>query len=250
MIGHSLAIYEIGVGSLGNSLAAGQCIPYKSVNDENIFNITDLGGIKAIIAAMQRHSGDSAVQKAGCGALNNLGLYDEEYQDKITELGGIEAVLAAMHGHSTDCGLQGTCCAALGNLANRKNLDKITELGGIEAIWTAIRGHSQDVTVQAVGEEALEILAMLEGNSADYDVQAMEHGALENFAMEGQTNDNEAGVNPNQLNAQVTSKSQFTLRGVVISASLVCYLVFWALQCHSKTQRCIENNCYLLASYL
>ena len=79
-------------------------------NDANKAAIAKAGGIEAILAALEQHPADAAVQENGCSALNNIGTgpgATKALQERIAQAGVAAAVERAV--------------AAPGATANTKN---------------------------------------------------------------------------------------------------------------------------------
>ena len=123
----------------------------------------ELGAAQAILEAMQRHRDDAAVQEAGCGALRNLAVNDEN-EVKLMELEAAQAILEAMKRHRDHAAVQEGGCGALGNLANAENRVKLMELEAAQAILEAMKGHRDHAGVQAGGCAALRSLAVNDEN--------------------------------------------------------------------------------------
>ncbi|EKX35906.1 hypothetical protein GUITHDRAFT_117939 [Guillardia theta CCMP2712] len=109
-----------------------------AVNDDNEVKIAGLGGIEAVLAAMQTCSSSHPVQEQACGAVRSLACnadntsmpnlaLNADNSVKIVRLGGIEAVLAAIEADrsSEDLQHQAIWFQASGSNAIRKSLRTI-----------------------------------------------------------------------------------------------------------------------------
>ena len=65
-------------------------------NDANKAAIAAAGGIEAIVAALEQHPADVAVQEQGCWALNSIGWSQRALQERIAQAGAAAAVQRAV----------------------------------------------------------------------------------------------------------------------------------------------------------
>jgi hypothetical protein len=76
------------------------------------------GGVEAVVAALNNHRANAAVQRRGCEALRWLVSYDTDDSNlrRAFEAEGAEAVVEALKAHRADVGVQEQGCAALSSL--------------------------------------------------------------------------------------------------------------------------------------
>ena len=146
-----VAIQEGACGRLG-WLATG--------DDKNRKKVANLGGIEAILKAMNEHAAHAKVQETACEALDNLSFNDDNAV-KIRNLGGIEALLKAMKDHPAEANVQEKACEALKSLIilNDDNKVTIANLGGVQALLKAMKDHPSKANVQEKACMALTSLA-------------------------------------------------------------------------------------------
>jgi glycine/D-amino acid oxidase-like deaminating enzyme len=100
--------------------------------------VAAVGGIRAILGAMQGHPASAQVQEAACAALPNLTLNDDN-EVKVAAEGGIRAILGAMQGPPASAQVQELACCALWNLAlNDDNQVKVKSAGAEDAVKRAM----------------------------------------------------------------------------------------------------------------
>jgi hypothetical protein len=85
-------------------------------NPANQVAIPAMGGILAVVAAMNAHTASENVQLYGCSALLNMAL-DAANKVAIAAKGGILAVVAALNAHPASENVQHYGCRALVSLA-------------------------------------------------------------------------------------------------------------------------------------
>lgn len=68
-------------------------------NQENQARIAALGGIEALVTAMQNHRSKPLVQQYAATALRNLTLHNAENKIAIAKAGGIAVLIQAMNQH-------------------------------------------------------------------------------------------------------------------------------------------------------
>eukprot|EP01114_Cavostelium_apophysatum_P001009 TRINITY_DN10870_c0_g2_i3.p1 TRINITY_DN10870_c0_g2~~TRINITY_DN10870_c0_g2_i3.p1 ORF type:complete len:811 (+),score=108.65 TRINITY_DN10870_c0_g2_i3:124-2556(+) len=123
---------------------------YASVCDQ----LARLQSIDAVLSAMRCHSGDAAIQHAGCAVLE---VFAARYSNMINQLGGIESVLKAMRVHAQFADVQYNACSVLSTVvaqgSDEDRLDKIIIFEGVQACLTAMTEHIQhrEVQVKAFG---------------------------------------------------------------------------------------------------
>jgi hypothetical protein len=120
-----------------------------------------VGCSKALVAALQAHSSDAAVQQWGCLALANLVCDHPANQTAAAAAGGLEAAVAALRAHPGAAAVQDRGCFALGNLVDNHpaNRTAAAAAGGLEAAVAALRAHPGAAAVQDRGCYALAHLA-------------------------------------------------------------------------------------------
>jgi hypothetical protein len=79
--------------------------------------LATMGGVEAVVAALNAHCASESVQHNGCWALVNLANNNDAKKVSIAAKGGIEAVVAALNAHRTSENVQNYGCMALTNLA-------------------------------------------------------------------------------------------------------------------------------------
>eukprot|EP01047_Picozoa_sp_COSAG01_P000523 COSAG01_NODE_10_length_42970_cov_93.010007_19_plen_378_part_00 len=130
------------------------------------------GCSKALVAALQAHSTDAAVQQWGCRALKELvhtgWLHGKELvashpanQTAAAAAGGIEAVVAALRAHPINARVQGSGLLALYHLAHNHptNTAAISVAGGAELARAAQQAHPDEQRVQTWAKNVLQQLA-------------------------------------------------------------------------------------------
>jgi hypothetical protein len=119
-----------------------------SNNDKVKSELGHMGGIDAVIQAMQVHRDDSAVQECGASVLSCLASI-EENELIIGQCGGIDVTIRAMWVHSESVTVVEWCCKALYALSlHPENSQKILEIGGISAIVNTMQAHTDSALVQ------------------------------------------------------------------------------------------------------
>eukprot|EP00961_Rhodomonas_salina_P076748 1030158-Rhodomonas_salina.1 len=148
-----------------------------ALNDVAKKTILGVGGIEAVVEAMQGHLESAAVQASGCGALCNLDNSSATKSCiKIVSLGGLDVVVKAMRSHSKSETVQKLGCIALKNAAfNPDNKMKIAAVHGVEAVVEAMQGHPKSEVVQKAGCQALRKLAA----NADNQIKIAGVGGME-----------------------------------------------------------------------
>ena len=71
------------------------------VTSDNKVKIASLGGIEAVVKAMEAHVGSAGVQEQGCRAFWNLSFNAADNKVKIVSLGGRQVLLKALETHPT-----------------------------------------------------------------------------------------------------------------------------------------------------
>jgi hypothetical protein len=120
----------------------------------------DAGCSKALVAALQAHSTDAAVQQWGCAALGTLVANHPANQAAAAAAGGLEAAVAALRAHPGAEDVQEKGCYALGTLARSHpaNQAAAAAAGGLEAAVAALWAHPGAEAVQQWGCLALAAL--------------------------------------------------------------------------------------------
>lgn len=127
-------------------------------------NINRLGGVIAIVRAMQSHPNNLQIQRSACTALAHLSV-DEDSQEAIAEVGGMGAIVAAMQSHPNDDQVQESATLALANTTNPRgggaNGGGVSDSdeeeddaessgpGVVQALVTAMNTHPNNANVQA-----------------------------------------------------------------------------------------------------
>lgn len=126
-------------------------------------NINRLGGVIAIVRAMQSHPSNLQIQRSACTALAHLSV-DEDSQEAIAEVGGMGAIVVAMQSHPNDHEVQESATLALANTTNPRgggangggmsDSDEEDDAessgpGVVQALVTAMNTHPNSAAVQA-----------------------------------------------------------------------------------------------------
>jgi hypothetical protein len=130
-------------------------------SDANLGLIARLGGIEALVTAMQGHATDPGVQEWACRALVNLTVNNAENQVKISNLGGIEAILKAMKDHPTVAEVQKQACWALCHIgwSNPALQRRIKAMGVEEHVRRAMAAANATEKTKEKGQKLLDRLA-------------------------------------------------------------------------------------------
>ncbi|EOD18793.1 hypothetical protein EMIHUDRAFT_209374 [Emiliania huxleyi CCMP1516] len=142
------------------NMAAGCYARKQAVMDACKRAVVDAGGATAVVAAMGRHAADVELQRAGCGALETMGMAYfgcDAFQQAVVDAGGLAAVVAAMGRHAADAKLQRAGCGALQNMAAGRDARRqaVVDAGGATAVVAAMGGHAADMELQRAGCDAL-----------------------------------------------------------------------------------------------
>ena len=107
---------------------------------DNQAKIVLAGGLERIMAAMDRHAGDTDVQDSACRALGQLAFGNTQYQIKMAAAGGLKRIITAMKRHTEKPSVQHNACGALLMFAthNERNTREIVAAGGLECIMAAM----------------------------------------------------------------------------------------------------------------
>ncbi|CAB9528750.1 ARM [Seminavis robusta] len=131
-------------------------------------NIARLGGVMAIVRAMQMHPTNVAIQVNACEALEHLSV-DPDTQAATTEVGGMAAIVQAMQRHPDNQQVQTAACKALAPITapNKHHGPAITGMsdsddeddepndGVVKTLVTAMNSHPKDTVIQAKAFGAL-----------------------------------------------------------------------------------------------
>ena len=104
-------------------------------HDESRVAIAAIGGVEAIVKAMNTFPKCHALQERACGALRNLACCGLG-KKKVAEKGGIEVLLAAINNHLGSAILCQKGCWALYNIVNgsKQNTELLISFGGGAAV--------------------------------------------------------------------------------------------------------------------
>lgn len=184
----------------------------KSVEEQNRTALREFGGHLGIIVAMKKWMINSAVQAAGCRALQNAGIVEdadsEAFHDLAVQVGAFDTILCAMKNYPNHENVQKYGCGALLNLSwyihNATIL--VLELQGIDAIMIAMKSFPHIVSIQRRGCAFFKNLTTL--NPESFNEPIIEAGArlVLLTAIENHPDDNGEDENSIQGNARVTLK--------------------------------------------
>merc|ERR1712157_296337 len=93
-----------------------------SVDAQNRLVMMEIGGISAVVNAMQAHVGAATVQEKGCGVLSNLAATNDDSKVKIVEEEALDAIIMAMVIHGDNRAVQDRACSVLKRLAIGPNI--------------------------------------------------------------------------------------------------------------------------------
>jgi hypothetical protein len=104
-------------------------------HDESRVGIAAIGGVEAVVEAMNTFPKCHALQERACGALRNLACCGIG-KKKVAEKGGIEVLLAAVNNHLGSAILCQKGCWALYNIVNgsKQNTELLINFGGGAAV--------------------------------------------------------------------------------------------------------------------
>lgn len=140
--------------------------------------IVALGGVEAVLRALEGHLTSEAVQESACAALGNFAFDDPTIARRIVVAGGVRAVLAALQGHPKVEELQGWAFFCLRNLAVAAPACQAELLAGdaVRLVLLGIGSYPKAKKVQGCGCAVLGILA---GASAEVRAQIAALGGVD-----------------------------------------------------------------------
>mmetsp|Transcript_103167 Transcript_103167/g.178186 ORF Transcript_103167/g.178186 Transcript_103167/m.178186 type:complete len:1175 (-) Transcript_103167:76-3600(-) len=112
--------------------------------------IGQIGGIEAILHAMENHEGHSSLLECACSALHHV-LHDLPVNQKMMrDDGGLEILLEAMERHMDCWEVQDQACLALASFmeCNVENQTRFGNDGGVELVLRAMERHKLSAIVQ------------------------------------------------------------------------------------------------------
>jgi len=122
---------------------------------KNVEEICLLGGVEAVLGAMQSHPGVEQVQATGVATLFCM-TQAEESKTSMLMHGAVQVVLSAMWAHPTVVKVQEFSCAVLGSLAaDPMGRTNAIALGAIEAIMRAMMSFPTEVSLQQRASKSL-----------------------------------------------------------------------------------------------
>jgi len=127
-------------------------------NEQNRENIAKVGGIEAIIAALNGENVDPDFLAAAIHLLNQFARNDY-FKDQISKLGGIEALILIMLKFIEHLNVVEKCMSTLANLAynSKKNMAEIMKYDGVDAVSKAMGRYPKE-------EELLQFAMILLSN--------------------------------------------------------------------------------------
>jgi hypothetical protein len=125
--------------------------------------IARLGGLLAIIGAMETHASLYRVQVAACQALEKLAL-DDENEMAIARVGGVDAILAAFLGHADNVAVQAAAWGALSSITGDfvETDIAIDSVGGFATLLRFMKRHDQNAIIQ--GNACRALASLCQGN--------------------------------------------------------------------------------------
>mmetsp|Transcript_85481 Transcript_85481/g.169620 ORF Transcript_85481/g.169620 Transcript_85481/m.169620 type:complete len:438 (+) Transcript_85481:81-1394(+) len=137
-----------------------------------------LGGIEAVVRAMEAHGKVTELLVMGTSALNRMCERHESNTQRLVSVGGIRVMAEAMKRHRLCQNLQEAGCRAMKNAAacNAECQLKVSSIGGIEAVLAAMTAHTESAAVQEAGCQALKELAVHNGHIQD---QIVSNGGIQ-----------------------------------------------------------------------
>ena len=130
-------------------------------------NIARLGGIIAILRAMQMHPTNVSIQLAACQALQNLAV-DRETQIAIGDVGGIPTIATSMHSHMEEVEVQVAGSKVLATITYPRSTEEAEDAddddmptdGAVSALVASMMRHSKNTDIQAHAFGALANLCL------------------------------------------------------------------------------------------
>ncbi len=111
-----------------------------------------------VVAAMDAHAMDGAVQAAACAALAMMALNSQEGKTQISDAGAFSRITAAMDAHDEDRQVQGMACYAIMSAANKETRAAIIEAGAASRIIVTASQYPVDFYVQDAAWWALQCI--------------------------------------------------------------------------------------------
>lgn len=122
--------------------------------------IARVGGLLAVISAMEDHSSNPLIQIAACQALEKLSL-DADNERAVAELGGIDCILGAMMTHFGNVRLQEAAWSALQNLTCSNAYSEMPMDTTDDGMGVLVRSFQQHASHSNVAMHASATLANL-----------------------------------------------------------------------------------------
>jgi len=140
---------------------------FEMVNNSEIqAKVGFLGGIEAVVRAMETHGKVIDLLVMGTRALNKICERHKSNTERLVSLGGIRVIAEAMKRHRQCQNLNEAGCRAMKNGAacNSECQLKVSSAGGIDAVLGAMTAHTESTAVQQAGCQALKELAVHNGH--------------------------------------------------------------------------------------
>jgi len=136
-------------------------------NDIRVLAV-QIGGIVAVVEAMNKYRDYSKMQTQGCFSLRYLSHEDEEHQKQVADVGGVMAIIEAMKSHPLDPEVQLSACLTLNKLADGGDYLKnaIVNTSGLSAIGRAAEYHINNSDIRLAASAANKSLWKVVGDSA------------------------------------------------------------------------------------
>jgi len=145
--------------------------------DKTSAAIGQLGGVVAVVAAMNAHPKMEGVAEQGCMAMCHLALDNVDNRVAIEKEGGVIAVVTALKVHPNSMGVQQNGCGAIANMAGGRKAhiscggifnpvpDAISNAGGIDPVLEAMKTHVHNPSVVTWACSAIACLAFNNENN-------------------------------------------------------------------------------------
>jgi len=129
-------------------------------SDANKEIIAGVGGVLAVVKAMQKFPDHHFLQECGCGTSRNL-IITNKGRKLFMEANGVATIISAMERHQKETALQEYACSVLYNLSlvGDEMRCVIVCQGGMSALTKAVEAHYlTHSSVKKIAVEALKIL--------------------------------------------------------------------------------------------
>lgn len=129
-------------------------------SDANKEIIAEVGGVLAVVKAMQKFPGHHFLQECGCGTSRNLIIANKGRQ-LFMEANGVATIISAMKRHQKEEALQEYACSVLYNLSLSGDEMRCAIVcdGGMSALTEAVEAHYlSHSAVKKIAVETLKIL--------------------------------------------------------------------------------------------